>query len=119
MAAAAGGPRSISSSGGSAAVVEGRVAADEEWIVRQRKGDAQQQLQKFRTEEAVAVVPPLKSGRLIDQLLYREKFVIRCYEVGTNRTASMETMANLLQVCPSAEKCFFLTMGVFEGSRRF
>jgi fatty acyl-ACP thioesterase A len=40
----------------------------------------------------------LKSGRLIDKLLYREKFMIRCYEVGTNRTASMETMANLLQV---------------------
>ena len=40
----------------------------------------------------------VKKGKLIDQLLYREKFIIRCYEVGTNRTASMETMANLLQV---------------------
>ena len=29
---------------------------------------------------------------------YMETFVIRCYEVGMNRTASIETMANLLQV---------------------
>ncbi|GJP31605.1 hypothetical protein CLOM_g6608 [Closterium sp. NIES-68] len=37
-------------------------------------------------------------GGLIDGgLVYRERFVIRCYEVGVNRTASMETIANLLQ----------------------
>lgn len=47
---------------------------------------------------SVCDVQPVKKGKLIDQLLYREKFIIRCYEVGTNRTASMETMANLLQV---------------------
>ncbi|KAL2631106.1 hypothetical protein R1flu_015792 [Riccia fluitans] len=42
----------------------------------------------------------LKMGGLIDDgLVYREKFIIRCYEVGTNRTASMDTMANLLQEC--------------------
>ncbi|KAL3689005.1 hypothetical protein R1sor_015314 [Riccia sorocarpa] len=42
----------------------------------------------------------IKIGGLIDGgLVYREKFVIRCYEVGTNRTASMEAMANLLQEC--------------------
>jgi hypothetical protein len=32
---------------------------------------------------------------------YKETFVIRCYEVGMNRTASIETMANLLQVFSS------------------
>ena len=47
---------------------------------------------------SVCDVQLVKKGKLIDQLLYREKFIIRCYEVGTNRTASMETMANLLQV---------------------
>ncbi|CAI7757662.1 unnamed protein product [Closterium sp. NIES-53] len=37
-------------------------------------------------------------GGLIDGgLVYRERFVIRCYEVGVNRKASMETIANLLQ----------------------
>jgi hypothetical protein len=30
---------------------------------------------------------------------FKEKFLIRCYEVGMNGTASPETMANLLQVC--------------------
>ena len=29
---------------------------------------------------------------------FKEKFLIRCYEVGMNGTASPETMANLLQV---------------------
>lgn len=49
----------------------------------------------------------VKKGKLIDQLLYREKFIIRCYEVGTNRTASMETMANLLQVRVLKPWCAF------------
>lgn len=56
---------------------------------------------------SVCDVQPVKTGILIDQLLYREKFIIRCYEVGTNRTASMETMANLLQVLtPQTLVCF-------------
>lgn len=39
-----------------------------------------------------------QTGRLIDGgMVFRESFVIRCYEVGVNKTASMETIANLLQ----------------------
>lgn len=86
-----------SSSAAVTSVVQGRVAADGERVVRRQPGDGLQ-LQIRAEEDVLVAAPPLKSGRLIDKLLYREKFVIRCYEVGTNRTASMETMANLLQV---------------------
>jgi hypothetical protein len=41
----------------------------------------------------------LRLGTLLgDGLSYKESFVIRCYEVGVNRTATVETFANLLQV---------------------
>ncbi|MCO5572586.1 hypothetical protein L7F22_026342 [Adiantum nelumboides] len=44
---------------------------------------------------------------------YSEKFVIRCYEVGMNRTASIETIANLLQevACNHAQSLGFSTDG--------
>eukprot|EP00250_Pteridium_aquilinum_P004881 c15064_g1_i2 orf=388-1734(+) len=44
---------------------------------------------------------------------YSEKFVIRCYEVGMNRTASIETVANLLQevACNHAQSVGFSTDG--------
>ncbi|XP_076883256.1 oleoyl-acyl carrier protein thioesterase, chloroplastic-like [Bidens hawaiensis] len=32
-----------------------------------------------------------------DGLSYKERFIIRCYEVGINKTATVETIANLLQ----------------------
>lgn len=39
------------------------------------------------------------SARLIDDgILYRQNFVIRSYEVDANRTATLETLTNLLQV---------------------
>ena len=42
----------------------------------------------------------LRLGSLTeDGLSYREKFIVRCYEVGINKTATVETIANLLQVC--------------------
>eukprot|EP00897_Mesotaenium_endlicherianum_P005539 jgi/Mesen1/5012/ME000025S04413 len=38
------------------------------------------------------------SGELVaNGMIYRERFLIRCYEVGMNRTASLESIANLLQ----------------------
>lgn len=41
----------------------------------------------------------LRLGRLTeDGLSYKEKFIVRCYEVGINKTATVETIANLLQV---------------------
>lgn len=44
---------------------------------------------------------------------YSEGFVIRCYEVGMNRTASIETVANLLQevACNHAQSLGFSTDG--------
>lgn len=34
-----------------------------------------------------------------DGMSYKEKFIVRCYEVGINKTVTVETIANLLQVC--------------------
>ncbi|KAG6526223.1 oleoyl-acyl carrier protein thioesterase, chloroplastic-like [Zingiber officinale] len=40
----------------------------------------------------------LRLGSLLpDGLSYKECFIIRCYEVGINKTATVETIANLLQ----------------------
>ncbi|KAL4192226.1 hypothetical protein AMTRI_Chr06g192880 [Amborella trichopoda] len=40
-----------------------------------------------------------KLGRFVEkQLVYRQTFVIRSYEVGPDKTASMETLMNLLQM---------------------
>ncbi|GAA0165357.1 esterase [Lithospermum erythrorhizon] len=40
----------------------------------------------------------LRLGSLTeDGLSYKEKFIVRCYEVGINKTATVETIANLLQ----------------------
>jgi hypothetical protein len=94
---ASAGGRAGSSAAVTATVVESCVAADQGRIVR-LKGEGLQLQIREEEEEEEEWAPSLKSGRLIDKLLYREKFMIRCYEVGTNRTASMETMANLLQV---------------------
>jgi fatty acyl-ACP thioesterase A len=42
----------------------------------------------------------LRLGSLLeDGLSYKESFIVRCYEVGINKTATVETIANLLQVC--------------------
>lgn len=41
----------------------------------------------------------LRMGRLEeDGLSFKECFIVRCYEVGINKTATVETIANLLQV---------------------
>lgn len=41
----------------------------------------------------------VRLGRLADDgLSYKEKFVVRCYEVGINKTATLQTLANYLQV---------------------
>lgn len=40
-----------------------------------------------------------RAGRLMeDGYSYKEKFIVRSYEVGINKTATVETIANLLQV---------------------
>lgn len=39
-------------------------------------------------------------GRFVeDQFVYRQTFIIRSYEIGPDKTATMETLMNLLQVC--------------------
>lgn len=41
----------------------------------------------------------LRLGSLTeDGLSYKEKFIVRSYEVGINKTATVETIANFLQV---------------------
>ena len=40
-----------------------------------------------------------KLGRFVEKrLVYRQTFVIRSYEIGPDKTATMETLMNLLQV---------------------
>ena len=58
------------------------------------------------------------SGTLADRLTedglsYKERFVVRCYEVGINKTATIETIANLLQEvgCNHAQSLGFSTDG--------
>ncbi|KAF5195449.1 Oleoyl-acyl carrier protein thioesterase protein [Thalictrum thalictroides] len=48
-----------------------------------------------------------------DGLSYKEKFIVRCYEVGINKTATVETIANLLQenACNHAQSVGFSTDG--------
>ena len=51
-----------------------------------------------------------RAGRLMeDGYSYKEKFIVRSYEVGINKTATVETIANLLQVRITC--CFFLSLG--------
>ncbi|KAF3783453.1 Oleoyl-acyl carrier protein thioesterase 2 [Nymphaea thermarum] len=48
-----------------------------------------------------------------DGFSYKERFIVRCYEVGVNRTATIETVANLLQevACSHAQSVGFSTDG--------
>lgn len=50
------------------------------------------------SEEEKSLADTLRMGSLTeDGLSYKERFIIRCYEVGINKTATVETIANLLQ----------------------
>lgn len=56
----------------------------------------------------------LRLGSLTeDGLSYKENFIVRCYEVGINKTATVETIANLLQEvgCNHAQSVGFSTDG--------
>ncbi|XP_058206649.1 oleoyl-acyl carrier protein thioesterase, chloroplastic-like isoform X3 [Rhododendron vialii] len=56
----------------------------------------------------------LRQGSLTeDGLSYKEKFIVRCYEVGVNKTATVETIANLLQevACNHVQSLGFSTDG--------
>ena len=51
----------------------------------------------------------LRLGSLTEEgLSYKEKFIVRSYEVGVNKTATVETIANLLQVLSLISSDFIL-----------
>ncbi|MCL7030240.1 hypothetical protein MKW94_027688 [Papaver nudicaule] len=63
---------------------------------------------------AFSLADRLRLGSLLeDGLSYKENFIVRCYEVGINKTATVETMANLLQevACNHAQSVGFSTDG--------
>ena len=46
------------------------------------------------------LIDPFGIGRIVqDGLVFRQNFSIRSYEIGADRTASIETLMNHLQVC--------------------
>lgn len=50
-------------------------------------------------EEGDESLKSFKLGRFVEKrLVYRQTFVIRSYEIGPDKTATMETLLNLLQV---------------------
>ncbi|CAL9108116.1 unnamed protein product [Musa textilis] len=64
--------------------------------------------------EGKGLAERLRLGSLVpDGLSYKESFVVRCYEVGINKTATVETIANLLQEvgCNHAQSVGFSTDG--------
>ncbi|KAJ0972581.1 hypothetical protein J5N97_020540 [Dioscorea zingiberensis] len=64
--------------------------------------------------EEKGLAEKLRLGRLVeDGLSYKESFIVRSYEVGINKTATVETIANLLQEvgCNHAQSVGFSTDG--------
>ncbi|KAK6940507.1 Acyl-ACP thioesterase [Dillenia turbinata] len=56
------------------------------------------ELNRSSNSGQLSVADRLRLGNLTeDGLSYKEKFIVRCYEVGINKTATVETIANLLQ----------------------
>ncbi|KAK7395437.1 hypothetical protein VNO78_15995 [Psophocarpus tetragonolobus] len=67
-----------------------------------------------RVAEAGTLADRLRLGSLTeDGLSYKEKFIVRSYEVGINKTATVETIANLLQEvgCNHAQSVGYSTDG--------
>lgn len=51
------------------------------------------------TERAAVPLDTMRRGKLVENdLIYRQTFVIRSYEAGFDKIASIETIANLFQV---------------------
>lgn len=55
-------------------------------------------IEKRNGGDAVANREYLLGGFAEDRFVYRQSFVIRSYEIGPDKTATMETLMNLLQV---------------------
>ncbi|KAM7521834.1 hypothetical protein LguiA_011736 [Lonicera macranthoides] len=65
-------------------------------------------------DEEESLADRLRLGSLTEEgLSYKEKFIVRSYEVGVNKTATVETIANLLQEvgCNHAQSVGFSTDG--------
>jgi hypothetical protein len=59
----------------------------------------QQQITTIAAGKTEVPVDALRQGRLVEaRLVYRQTFVIRSYEVGADKTASIETLMNHFQV---------------------
>ncbi len=59
----------------------------------------QQQITSIAAGKTEVPVDALRQGRLVEaRLVYRQTFVIRSYEVGVDKTASIETLMNHFQV---------------------
>ena len=99
-AAAAGG------GGSSGSAIQEKPAASANGALHEASHQLQAETLKVR--KGFLAEPDLGNGlpmELADDGGFRETFVIRCYEVGTTRTASMETIANLLQVGHLSNQC--------------
>ncbi|KAI3950022.1 hypothetical protein MKW92_044051 [Papaver armeniacum] len=64
-----------------------------------------------KTKTPFRGISVVSCGLLEDGLSYKENFIVRCYEVGINKTAIVETMPNLLQLVE------FGRMNAARGSR--
>ncbi|KAI3996814.1 hypothetical protein MKX01_041114 [Papaver californicum] len=69
---------------------------------------------KNNSSSSFSLADRLRLGSLLeDGLSFKENFIVRCYEVGINKTATVETMANLLQevACNHAQSVGFSSDG--------
>ncbi|GLJ14400.1 hypothetical protein SUGI_0232620 [Cryptomeria japonica] len=76
--------------------------------------DERVKLEPIDRSQTKSLADRLRPGGLTaDGLSYKENFTIRCYEVGVNRTATIEAVANLLQevACNHAQSVGFSTDG--------
>ncbi|WOG95055.1 hypothetical protein DCAR_0314357 [Daucus carota subsp. sativus] len=79
-----------------------------------RSSNAPVQAANAGEPEKKSLAEELRFGSLEeDGLSYKERFIVRCYEVGINKTATIETMANYLQevACNHAQIVGFSTDG--------
>lgn len=59
------------------------------------------------TNESTTDVALVTNGKFVEgRFVYRQNFVIRSYEIGPDKTATMETLMNFLQVSSIIRACF-------------
>jgi hypothetical protein len=68
-------------------------------VEKKQQQQQQQQITTIAAGKTEVPVDALRQGRLVEaRLVYRQTFVIRSYEVGADKTASIETLMNHFQV---------------------